>query len=209
MKKLFLVALGLVVSGTSLFSSAAQARVTIPESCLVCRYADTDHEFMRCLNLCLNGQGVIGGTTENSGWYIDTLQDALWAGWTFNKDKTFATLKSENKLSNRFAQTVQADITLSPHHGKKGLRLRLTNENFDIIGAKATFQVDNNSPMTIEANRYSGRNDFWTDNQNLLRQVRHGHTLRVSTKTFGGETFTFHFNLDGVRAVMDTIWKLN
>ena len=184
--------------GNALILPVAEAQ-SVPQRCATCRFVESEYRFMACLEACLNTSETSQGTRDNA------LREAQWSGWTFNSQRTFATKKSLNTYHDTFGGASVADLTLSPHHGKKGIRLRMGQLRFSMLSPTVDFIVDGKR-FEVKGDRHSGSESFWTSDEALLRALRNGHRLEVKVTPFGEPQVAFSFDLSGIRDVTNIIW---
>lgn len=197
------------------FPSLAHADVTvpIPYACGVCRRMNDEGQYFACLAQCMAPVFQSRAEAQEAN-YLGLSEPALieaarrtatWAGWVFDGEKRFVSKRSQTR-KDELNRPVYASLTLSPHHGQKGIRFQMTPYLFSPFRTPILVVLDSTQIWELQPNRYSDKRSAWAVEPNFLRALRRSQRMEVHITPLGEEAQTFVFDMDGVRSAMDAIW---
>jgi hypothetical protein len=219
MTKSFLA--GLFASAALLGALPAGAVEAIPESCLKCRQAGSDTEFIECIYSCLGSVKSLdsfksepsasasarravpetGSGAENGGADYPKID-----GWTFREaqDEDDGTMQrlalrpAENAVE-AFFTTVQPSLVLArAQKSRVMVIIDYSPAALDGFSDRVSVQVDKGKVKTYRARVvWHGHAVFLAD-ESLLKELKKGSRLYVRARLFGGSAGTAAFSLKGV-----------
>lgn len=213
---------GLFASAALLSALPAGAVEAIPESCLKCRQAGSDTEFIECLYSCLgsvkslrsfgaeqpaapSARSAVPERGESASEESSADYPKI-AGWTLREAQDeddgsmqrLALRPAENAVE-AFFTTVQPSLVLArAQKSRIMVIIDYSPAALDGFSDRVSVQVDKGKVKTYRARVvWHGRAVFLADEQ-LLGELKKGSRLYVRARLFGGSAGTAAFSLKGV-----------